>query len=102
MAGSAEGRTAASLPDLIRCMIWKSVTALRDMVKRLISDVYAGKLHPRTSAGLAPLLTLQLRVIERTDFEQRVAKVEKRPVRRQKPVLPQVPDASVRSFPLAM
>ena len=59
------------MPDL------ESVTALRDTVKRLISDVYAGKLHPRTASGLAPLLHLQPRVIEKTDFEQRVAKLEK-------------------------
>jgi hypothetical protein len=74
IGGRKNGRVPAGsdpLPDL------ESVTALRDTVKRLISDVYAGKLHPRTAAGLAPLLTLQLRVIEKTDFEQRVAKLEK-------------------------
>jgi hypothetical protein len=59
------------LPDL------DSVTAVRDTVKRLISDVYTGKLHPRTAAGLAPLLHLQLRAIEKTDFERRLAKIEK-------------------------
>ena len=32
-------------------------TAVRDTVKRLISDVYA-KLHPRTASGRAPLLNL--------------------------------------------
>ena len=58
-----------------------TVTAVRDAVKQLISDVYAGKLHPRTAAGLAPLLQLQLRAIEKTDFEQRLAKLEKQLVR---------------------
>ena len=57
------------------------MTAVRDAVKQLISDVYAGKLHPRTAAGLAPLLQLQLRAIEKTDFEQRIAKLEKQLVR---------------------
>lgn len=74
IGGRKNGRVPAGsdpLPDL------ESVTALRDTVKRLISDVYAGKLHPRTASGLAPLLHLQLRVIEKTDFEQRVANVEK-------------------------
>jgi len=27
-------------------------------VEKLISEVYAGKLHPRVGAGLAPLLNL--------------------------------------------
>jgi hypothetical protein len=58
------------LPDL------NTVTAVRDVVKRMITDVYAGKLHPRIAAGLAPLLHLQLRAIEKTDFEQRLAKTE--------------------------
>ena len=43
----------------------------------MISDVYAGKLHPRIAAGLAPLMHLQLRVLEKTEFEKRLAKVER-------------------------
>jgi hypothetical protein len=35
--------------------------AVRDMVGRLIADVYGRKIHPRVAAGLAPLLNLQLR-----------------------------------------
>jgi hypothetical protein len=41
--------------------------AIRDTVAQLISDVYAGKLHPRIAAGLAPLMHLQLRVLEKTE-----------------------------------
>ena len=48
--------------------------ALRDTVTRLITDVYAGKLHPRIATGLAPLMHLQLRVLEKTDFEPRKSK----------------------------
>jgi hypothetical protein len=59
------------LPDL------DSVTAVRDAVKRMITEVYAGKLHPRTAAGLAPLMNLQIRAIEKTDLERRLAKIEK-------------------------
>ena len=55
--------------------------AVRDAVKRLITDVYAGKLHPRTAAGIAPLLQLQMRAIEKTDFEQRLAKLEQQLIR---------------------
>jgi hypothetical protein len=51
--------------------------AIRDTVARLIVDVYAGKIHPRIAASLAPLINLQLRAIETTDLERRVAKLEK-------------------------
>lgn len=54
-----------------------TATAVRTVVARLIEDVYAGKLHPRIASGLAPLLNLQLRAIETSDLEQRVAKLEK-------------------------
>jgi len=53
-----------------------SAVAVRDTVSRLIADVYEGKLHPRIAAGLAPLMNLQLRAIEATELEQRVAKLE--------------------------
>lgn len=51
--------------------------AVRDAVARLIADVYAGKVHPRIAAGLAPLMNLQLRAIETADLELRVAKLER-------------------------
>jgi hypothetical protein len=43
-----------------------------------VADVHAGKIHPRIAAGLAPLLSLQLRAIEATSLEQCVAELEKR------------------------
>jgi hypothetical protein len=59
--------------------IWTSATIFAecDAVTRLITDVYAGKLHPRIATGLGPLMHLQLRVLEKTDFEQRLARIEK-------------------------
>jgi hypothetical protein len=42
-----------------------------------IADVYAGKLNPRIAASLALLMHLQLRVIEKTGFEKRLAEVER-------------------------
>lgn len=54
-----------------------TVMAVRDAVAQLIEEVYAGKLQHRLAAGLAPLLNLQLRAIEATDLEQRVARLEK-------------------------
>ncbi len=51
--------------------------AVRDVVARLIGDVYSGRLHPKIAASLAPLMNLQLRAIEVVDLEQRLAKLEK-------------------------
>ena len=62
---------AEPLPNL------DSAIAVRDTITRLITDVYNGKLHPRIATGLAPLMQLQLRVLEKMDFEQRLAKLEK-------------------------
>jgi hypothetical protein len=50
---------------------------VRDAVEKLIADVYAGRVHPRVAAGLAPLLSLQLRAVEATDLEWRLENVEK-------------------------
>jgi len=50
---------------------------VRDTVAQLIADVYAGKIHPRIASGLATLLNLQLRAIETTNLEQRLAQLEK-------------------------
>ena len=66
---AAEG--ADPLPAL------NNALAVRDMVARLIAEIYTGKIHPRVAAGLAPLMNLQLRAIETTDLEQRVGKLEK-------------------------
>jgi hypothetical protein len=65
------GENADPLPTL------DSAVAVRDTVARLITDTYAGKLHPRMAAGLASLLSLQLRVIETTDLERRMVRIEK-------------------------
>lgn len=54
-----------------------TANAVKDAVSRLIADLYAGKLHPRMANGLASLLNLQLRVIQETNLEQRVARLER-------------------------
>jgi hypothetical protein len=56
----------------------ETATAVRDVATRLIADVFAGKMNPRIAAGLAPLLNLQLRLIETSDLERRIAELEKR------------------------
>lgn len=71
----AAAEPAEPLPPL------DSPSAVRDIVGQLIADVYAGKLHPRIAAGLAPLLNLQLRAIETTNLErmaERITEMEKR------------------------
>lgn len=55
----------------------ETAIAVRDVVAQLITDVHTGKMNSRTAANLAPLLNLQLRAIETTDLEQRLAKLEK-------------------------
>jgi hypothetical protein len=54
-------------------LAWESATAVLGTVARLIADLYEGKLHPRIAGGLGPLLHLQLRAIEKTDVERRIA-----------------------------
>ena len=43
---------------------------------RLDADVYEGKMNPKIAASLAPMLSLQLRAIETSDLERRLAAVE--------------------------
>ena len=66
---------AMSLPTY--CPLFFGPHAVRPHRKRVISDVYAGKLHSRIAAGLAPLMHLQLRVLEKTEFEKRLGKLER-------------------------
>ncbi|HKV77117.1 MAG TPA: hypothetical protein VJP02_03205 [Candidatus Sulfotelmatobacter sp.] len=50
---------------------------MRDTVKRLISDVYARQAASEDRVRGRLCSILQLRAIEKTDFEQRIAKLEK-------------------------
>jgi hypothetical protein len=76
------GRIGGKTNGLVRvglCLLpsLDSAFVIRDTVARLISDVYQGKLHPRIAAGLAPLMHLQLRAVEKTGIERRLAKLER-------------------------
>jgi hypothetical protein len=77
--GRIGGRSKSRIPEELIDPLPKldNVIAVQDAVEKLISDVYTGKLHPRVAAGLAPLLNLQLRALEATELERRLAKVEK-------------------------
>lgn len=76
IGGSSNRRAAAEsanpLPPLDNAL------AVRDVVARLITDVYAGRIDPRIATSLTPLLNLQMRAIETTGIEQRLAELEKR------------------------
>ena len=68
---SYTSEAATPLPTL------ENAEAVRNTVGRLIAEVYAGKLHTKIASGLAPLLSLQLRLIETTNLERRLTKLEK-------------------------
>jgi hypothetical protein len=55
----------------------KEIEANPFLVGSKLPPSYAGRLHPRVAGGLAPLLNLQMRAIETTDPERRLAKLEK-------------------------
>jgi hypothetical protein len=75
IGGRSKRSSVAESADLLPKV--DTALAVRDTVARLIADVYAGRLHPRVAGGLAPLLNLQMRAIETTDLERRLAKLEK-------------------------
>ena len=54
----------------------ENAMAIRAMLQRIISETYSNRLSPRTAAILGPLLNGLLRIIESTEFEQRLAKIE--------------------------
>jgi hypothetical protein len=77
--GRIGGRKKSRLPAAVVDPLPRldKASAVRDAVEKLIADVYAGRLHPRVAAGLAPLLSLQLRAVEATDLEWRIDTIEK-------------------------
>ncbi len=75
IGGRRKRPSAAAIGDPLPKL--DKVIAVRDAVDQLIANVYTGKLNPRVAAGLAPLLSLQLRTLEATDLERRLAKVER-------------------------
>ena len=74
IGGQKNRHAAKDTPDPLPRL--ETAMAVRTTVARLIEDVYAGKLHPKTASGLAPLLNLQLRAIESSDLEGRLTKLE--------------------------
>jgi hypothetical protein len=54
-----------------------TAVAVRDLLARLIPEVYEGRVHPRIASGLVPLLNSQMRAIEVSSLEQRIAALER-------------------------
>jgi hypothetical protein len=79
--GRIGGRKNRRVPTELEVFVPRLVTALamRQTVAQLIEGVIAGTIGPRIASALAPLLSLQLRAIEATDLEQRLAALEARP-----------------------
>ena len=74
IGGRKNRQPFAGIPDLPQDL--KTAKGLRDECARLIENVYARKILPRTATCLGALLNLQMRVIHLTSIEQRVAKLE--------------------------
>ncbi len=55
----------------------ETATAVREVLAQLIPDVLGGKIHPSIATSSATLLNLQLRAIETSNLEARIAKLEK-------------------------
>ena len=75
IGGRNNRQTASENPEPLPTL--DTALSIRDAIGRLIAEVYAGRIHPRIASGLAPLLSLQLRAIDTTELERRLAKLEK-------------------------
>jgi hypothetical protein len=53
-----------------------NITGVRDALAVMIEDVHANRMHPRTAAGLAPLVNSLIRALEPAELEQRIKKLE--------------------------
>jgi hypothetical protein len=54
-----------------------TVTGVKDAIAQMIVDLHANRLHPRTAAGIVPLLNALLRALGAADLELRIKKLEK-------------------------
>ena len=75
IGGKSKGRAVAEAIDPLPRL--DTAIAVRDTVARLVADLFSGKLQPKIVSGLASLLSLQLRAIETSALELRIAKLEK-------------------------
>lgn len=62
--------SARPLPSL------ESIGGIRQAISLILEDVYAGRVHPRKAAAMAPLLGPLLRASAITELEERMKKLE--------------------------
>ena len=77
IGGRSKRGSAGEVPEPLPKL--DSAEAVRDATARLIADLMAGKVSPKIAAGVASLLTLQLRAIdavERSNLQERIAKLQ--------------------------
>jgi hypothetical protein len=74
--GGRKNRHVPSDDDLPPLPPIQNAGTLRNAVAQLVEAIYSGKFDPKVGLGLAPLLNLQLRAIESSDFEETIARLE--------------------------
>ena len=74
LGGRQNRHQFAGLPDPVKDV--KTTKGLLEECARLIEDVRSGKIPPKVATCLAPLLSLQLRVIHGADVDARIVKLE--------------------------
>lgn len=77
-AKSADAKTGAAASRWIRCPHSRTPRLSEQCSSGSFRKTYSSRLSPRTAAILGPLLNGLLRIIESTEFEQRLAKIERR------------------------
>ena len=75
IGGRSNRHAASEITDPLPTL--DSALAVRETGARLINDLVAGRIQPRVASVLVSLLSLQLRSIETTNLEVRVAALEK-------------------------
>jgi len=91
--GAARTQESDPLPPL------DTAIGVRDTISQVIANILSGKVDPSVGSGIAPLLNLQLRSIDRTDLDRRLRLLEEE--KREAAELPDGGDLDpVRTSPL--
>jgi hypothetical protein len=72
IGGRKNRHVVADMVDLDPLPAVVNEFSVRDIVARLVADVYARRIHPKTAASLAQLLNLQLRAFGALDQAQKI------------------------------
>jgi len=75
IGGRRNGRTAVGIGDPLPAVY--TASAVQDTIARLLNDVHSGKIHPSVAGAMTMLLNLQLRAIQATDHEGKIAELQR-------------------------